>query len=520
VVASVTSPLALPRPAPPASPAFSRVLGRYALSDAIASGGMASVHLGRLVGSSGFTRTVAIKRLHESFAGDPEYVAMLLDEARLVGRIRHPNVVPTLDVVAQDGELWLVMEYVAGESLSGLLRRARAEARPTPIPIVVDVVASVLRGLHAAHEATSETGEALQIVHRDVSPQNVMVGSDGVSRVLDFGIAKAAGRMQHTRTGTIKGKVRYMAPEQVAGKASPASDIYSAAIVLWEALTGRRLFTGENDVEVMYRVVESRVEPPSRWRTDMPRELEAVVMRGLRKAPGDRFATARAMADALEAAAPAVTRDAVARWVEEGAGPELSRRRRRVAEIEMEATPPLGVPAPPARDAADPRDASTPGDVSGSRAIPAAAASPPAQASTLSALLPVSRVLLAPATRRPRVTTLLGAAAAAIVVAVLATRHAPAPTAPAATSAMPTAAVAGLAVPAVESPPAVLDPSTPVAPATPTSDVPAVPSPAAAAAAAPAPEPSPAAAAPPRPAVHTAARPAAKPPSDRIYRRD
>src|ERR1700733_14777693 len=184
-----------------------RILGRYALYDEIAAGGMATVHLGRLIGPVGFSRTVAIKRLHQQYAKNPEFVAMFLDEARLAARIRHPNVVPTVDVVAMEEELFLVMEYIQGESLSRLFRAASVAAAPIPRSVAVTIMAGVLHGLHAAHEAKTEHGQPLDIVHRDVSPQNVLVGVDGVARVLDFGVAKAAHRVQTTQDGRIKGKL-------------------------------------------------------------------------------------------------------------------------------------------------------------------------------------------------------------------------------------------------------------------------------------------------------------------------
>src|SRR5262249_30807867 len=162
---------------------------------------MATVHFGRLLGPVGFSRTVAIKRLHAHFAADPEFVSMFLDEARLAARIRHPNVVPTLDVVATAGELFLVMDYVPGETLSRLIAASNAQRRWIPLPIAAAMACGVLHGLHAAHEAKSERGAPLGIVHRDVSPQNLLVGTDGVPRVLDFGVAKAAGRLQTTRDG-------------------------------------------------------------------------------------------------------------------------------------------------------------------------------------------------------------------------------------------------------------------------------------------------------------------------------
>src|SRR5262245_49268372 len=162
---------------------------------------MATVHLGRLLGPVGFSRTVAIKRLHAQFSQDPEFVSMFLDEARLAARIRHPNVVPTLDVVATGGELFLVMDYVAGESIAKLLRAVATKKEMVPIRVIAATMAGALHGLHAAHEAKDERGEPLGIVHRDVSPQNILLGADGVPRVLDFGVAKAIGRVQTTQEG-------------------------------------------------------------------------------------------------------------------------------------------------------------------------------------------------------------------------------------------------------------------------------------------------------------------------------
>ena len=194
------------------------MLGRYLLYGEIASGGMATVHFGRLMGVVGFSRTVAIKRLHPHYARDPEVVTMFLDEARLAARIRHPNVLPTIDVVAADGEVFLVMEYVQGVPLSHLVQAATEQGRRVPPRIVSSILVDALNGLHAAHEATNERGEPLRLVHRDVSPQNIMVGADGVARVLDFGVAKAMGRLQTTRDGQVKGKLAYMAPEHLAGR--------------------------------------------------------------------------------------------------------------------------------------------------------------------------------------------------------------------------------------------------------------------------------------------------------------
>ncbi|XXX81674.1 protein kinase [Sorangium sp. So ce134] len=311
-----------------------RTLDRYTLHGVIASGGMASVHFGRLVGAHGFARTVAIKRLHPQFARDPEFSSMLLDEARLAVRIRHPHVVTTLDSVQADGELFVVMEYIAGESLSSLLREAGRQGVQVPQPVGSAIVAGALAGLHAAHEATDEDGVALQIVHRDVSPQNILVGEDGIARVLDFGIARAAVRSQVSRVGQLKGKLSYMAPEQLRGApVNRRTDIYAASVVLWEVLTGRRLFTGDCDAEIFGRILEGVVQPPSAY-GDVPKALDEVVLRGLEKDPERRYATALEMAAALEEALPPASPRAVGAWVEATAGPLLDARAKSLAAIE------------------------------------------------------------------------------------------------------------------------------------------------------------------------------------------
>jgi serine/threonine protein kinase len=315
-----------------------RIVDRYALFDVIATGGMASVHLGRLIGPVGFSRTVAIKRLHENFARDPEFVAMFLDEARLVARIRHPNVVQTLDVVACAQELLVVMEYVAGESLALLIKRARSSGRLTPIPVVVDVLTSVLNGLHAAHEATDEKGLPLNVVHRDVSPHNILVGTDGVTRVLDFGIAKATGHFHHSREGQVKGKIRYMPPEQIRGNDVNRA-VYAASVVLWETLTCSRLHGAGNDGEILYRVLEGNFVRPSELRPDVPRMLDEIVARGLHPDPNQRFQTAKEMVTALEKAAPPVTRNAISAWVLESAPNEIQAREESLARVEGTMTP-------------------------------------------------------------------------------------------------------------------------------------------------------------------------------------
>ncbi len=320
-------------------------VGRYILYDAIASGGMAAVHLGRIVGPAGFSRVVAIKRLHPHLASDKKFAAMFLDEARVASRIHHPNVVGVIDVADLDGELFLVMDYVRGEPLSALLRSAAQAHECVPLPIVSALLVGVLYGLHAAHEARDETGRLMHVVHRDVSPQNVLVDLDGLVRVADFGIAKAISRLENTREGEIKGKLAYMAPEQLkSGAVDRRTDVYAASVVLWEALTGRRLFKADDAAGIMFAVMVGEVSSPSSKRPEVEAALDALVLRGLSREPVARFSTALEMADALaNVVRPAAPRE-MAEWVARMGGAALSERSRRVTELEQQAIVPASDP--------------------------------------------------------------------------------------------------------------------------------------------------------------------------------
>jgi eukaryotic-like serine/threonine-protein kinase len=310
-----------------------RIIGRHVLHAKLASGGMATVHLGRLMGQVGFARTVAIKRLHQNFARDPEFVSMFLDEARVAARVRHACVVPVLDVEAGDGELFLVMEYVHGESLSSLMRLLGGQ--PVPPAIAARIAADVLSGLHAAHNAKTERGEPLHIVHRDVSPQNVLVGADGMARVTDFGVAMAVNRMQTTQEGQLKGKLAYMAPEQLREElVDRRSDVYAASVVLWEMLTGRRLHKGVEASATMRRILEGQMPRVSSLVASIDPVLDEIVSRGLDKDPSRRFVTAEQMAVALERRVRCEPAAAVAAWVRSTAGASLRARERLLAEVE------------------------------------------------------------------------------------------------------------------------------------------------------------------------------------------
>jgi serine/threonine-protein kinase len=320
-------------------------VGRYILYGPIASGGMATVHFGRLRGPGGFARTVAIKRLHASLARDPEFVAMMLDEARLAARVRHPNVVPTLDVVADEHELLLVMEYVHGESLARLCRALVERKERVPLGIAVGIIVGVLHGLHAAHTATSDRGQPLYIIHRDVSPQNIMVGVDGHARVLDFGVAKASGRVQTTRRGQIKGKLAYMPPEQALGQPLDARvDTYAAAVILWEVLAGERLFARADGDSTLQAILQDAVVPPSAIRKDVPPGLDAIILQGLMRDPEARHPTARAFAIALEQAVSLPPPHEVGAWVEQIARGDLDRRTGALSVIEGSTPLPSGDP--------------------------------------------------------------------------------------------------------------------------------------------------------------------------------
>jgi serine/threonine-protein kinase len=312
--------------------------GRYVVYGEIASGGMAIVEYGRRVGSLGFARPVAIKRPHAQFLKDPTFVSMFVDEARLSARLHHANIVSTLDLVEDKGQLGLVMEYVHGETLERLLELSLARGERAPVPIATALVTAVLHGLHFAHETRDEKGEPLAIVHRDVSPQNILVGEDGAPRVLDFGIAKGMGRLTATPTGHIKGKLLYMAPEQL--RALPIdrrADIYAASAVLWETLVGQALFEAASESAVIQAVLELPVKAPSTLRAEVPTALDHIVLRGLARNPSLRFETAREMALALERDVGIATQSEVSAWVQHLAGERLVARTRKLQSMQAEA---------------------------------------------------------------------------------------------------------------------------------------------------------------------------------------
>jgi serine/threonine protein kinase len=312
-------------------------VGRYTIFDQIGAGGMATVHLARFAGPAGFSRVVAVKHLLPHLSLDTEFRALIVEEARTASRVRHPNVVPTLDVVVDDGDVYIVMEYVPGEAL-GFLRRAAKEARKDIPPAICSaIIVGVLQGLHAAHEARTPSGDPLGLVHRDISPPNIIVGSDGVPLVLDFGIARTLHGETETRSGRVKGKSSYMAPEQIRGEpVTRAVDIFATTVVLWELLTGRRLFFGGTEQERMRKVLEgAEAMPPSLLVPRLPKGLDDIVLRGLRQNPRHRFRTALDMAEAVEKVIVPASQRAVAKWIGQTAGESLRQRGELLKQVEI-----------------------------------------------------------------------------------------------------------------------------------------------------------------------------------------
>jgi serine/threonine protein kinase len=326
---------------PNARPAHrkARVGERYVMGEQIGAGGLATVHAALDTAVGGCGRAVAIKRLHPQFAAEPDVAATLLDEGRIVGRINHPNVVPLFDIAVEERSLFLVLEYVPGESLSALLRLARSSGRRIPLDVACAIGRDLLCGLHAAHEATDENERPLGVVHCDVSPHNVLVGADGRVRLLDFGIAKAAGQSHTSLSDKIKGKVPYMAPEHLrGGLVTRRSDVYAAAIVLSEMLTLERPFFDPADHEgTMSALIAQRALPPSARAEGVPAALDRVVLRALAVDASERYATAASMAVALEQAHPAASATRVAEWLHDVAKTSLANREALVAAIPLSA---------------------------------------------------------------------------------------------------------------------------------------------------------------------------------------
>jgi serine/threonine protein kinase len=314
-----------------ASSAESRLFfGRYEMLCKIGHGGMSTVYLCRVRGEADFHRLFALKALRPDLSRDPVHTRLFLQEARVAASIHHPNVVSIIDAGVSNGQPYVAMDYVEGLSLSGLLERSRSRRSPR---LLVPIILDALNGLHAAHEASGDDGTPLGLVHCDISPQNLLVGTDGIGRLTDFGVARARGLHQRTT----RGKPAFLSPEQLIGETlDRRSDIFSIGTVMWCALTGEHLFKGSSIEATMTNVIRRRIEPPSHVGLKPPECLDALVLKALERDPQHRFQSAAEMLDGLREVALANdlfgASSEVAEWIQRSFGPDLERRRRVVRE--------------------------------------------------------------------------------------------------------------------------------------------------------------------------------------------
>jgi len=275
-------------------------LGKYQLLKKLATGGMAEVWLARQTGIEGFNRHVVVKRILPHLAEDREFVDMFLNEARIAARLTHPNIGQIYDLGEQGGQYYIAMEFIRGEDLGRIMRRAWGTGQWIARPVALRIIADACQGLYYAHSRVDDSGRPLNIVHRDISPQNILVSFDGAVKVVDFGIAKAADQVSNTKSGAIKGKFAYMAPEQAAGKPLGArTDIFALGLVLYELLTGVRPLKRDSEIATLQAALECAIEAPSVV-AEVPPELDPVVMQAIAKASDDRYKDARGFHMAIE----------------------------------------------------------------------------------------------------------------------------------------------------------------------------------------------------------------------------
>jgi serine/threonine protein kinase len=275
--------------------------GKYQLVSIAGEGGMATVYKAVVRGAAGFQRTVAVKHIKPEYRGLKNYIDMFIEEARVGSELAHPNIVQVHDFCSESGSYYLIMEWVEGIDLGGLIKASRDLGRHVPWPLVVSVGIGTLRGLGAAHDRIAPDGTPAPVIHRDVSPHNVLLGINGVVKLSDFGLARARDRAASlTAPGTVKGKLSYLAPEVTFGKPnSVQSDLFGVANVLWESLSGERLFDGKTDIEIFKKIRACQVPPIIERRPDVPQQLATVLDIALAADPNNRYATAEEFAYAL-----------------------------------------------------------------------------------------------------------------------------------------------------------------------------------------------------------------------------
>jgi serine/threonine protein kinase len=324
---------------PGARPTGPSRLGKYELIARIGKGGMAQVYLARQRGPANFEKVVVVKTIHPHLAEKEAFIEMLLDEARIAALLKHPCVVDIYDLGLEDDTYFIAMEYLSGEPLLSVLRAGRVKERPLDIHGTARIIADVADGLHAAHELRDNAGHHLELVHRDVTPGNIVVLYNGQVKIVDFGIAKARGRLaSETDARKLKGKLGYVSPEQIRGEnADRRADIFALGVVMWEALTYRRLFRGNNPGTVLAAIVKEKLQPPSSVRPEVPAALDAICMRALARKPDERYSTAQEMHADIEAfltsAGVTPQRKAIAAYMEEVFAEQIQERARILREM-------------------------------------------------------------------------------------------------------------------------------------------------------------------------------------------
>jgi TonB family protein len=270
--------------------------GRYQLLEKIAAGGMAEVYKARMRGEEGFEKIVAIKRILPHMADNDDFITMFIDEAKLAAQLTHNNIIHIYDLGKEDAYHYIAMEYVEGKDLRSILKTGSEKGYPLPVDLALFIASKVANALDYAHRRMGLDGKELNLVHRDVSPQNVLISFEGDIKLCDFGIAKAATKVQQTQAGALKGKLQYMSPEQAWGKkVDRRTDIFSLGIVLFEMLTGERLFSGDTDLTILEQVRDARSEAPSVKNPDVPKKVDQIVLKALAKNPQDRYQNASEM---------------------------------------------------------------------------------------------------------------------------------------------------------------------------------------------------------------------------------
>lgn len=283
------------------SPPVHDIIGKYRLIGMMNTGGMAELFLALQAGLEGFTKVVALKQVLPHLATSQAFIDMFLDEARLAARLDHANIVRIYDFGEANGRYYLAMEYLPGEDVARVGSQARKTGQRIPVDIAAAIISGAAAGLHFAHELTGEDGSPLGLVHRDATPSNIIMTYYGAVKMVDFGVAKTEANVHQTQAGQVKGKMSYLAPEQVVGESiDRRADVFCLGIVLWELLTGRKLFSRENAVAAVHAVINEEPAPPSQLRPDVPPELDAIVLKALAKKREERFQTAGELEDALD----------------------------------------------------------------------------------------------------------------------------------------------------------------------------------------------------------------------------